>query len=242
MAVYRAKGLAWIKVRENDWQSPIAKFFTDEEKEKMRQRLDMAPGDLVFFVADQAKITNDALGNLRNHLGAKLKLTDPDEFNFVWVTHFPMFEYDETEKRYQALHHPFTSPLESDYDLLETDPLKVNSRAYDMVLNGSEIGGGSIRIHQKDLQIKILKSLGMEKEEYEEKFGFLIAALDSGAPPHGGLAFGLDRLMTILCGGDSIREVIAFPKTQKGACLLTDAPSPASRDQLMELALKIDLE
>ena len=242
VAVYRAKGLAWIKVRENDWQSPIAKFFTDEEKEKMRQRLDMAPGDLVFFVADQAKITNDALGNLRNHLGAKLKLTDPDEFNFVWVTHFPMFEYDETEKRYQALHHPFTSPLESDYNLLETDPLKVNSRAYDMVLNGSEIGGGSIRIHQKDLQIKILKSLGMEKEEYEEKFGFLIAALDSGAPPHGGLAFGLDRLMTILCGGDSIREVIAFPKTQKGACLLTDAPSPASRDQLMELALKIDLE
>ena len=242
VAVYRAKGLAWIKVRENDWQSPIAKFFTDEEKEKMRQRLDMAPGDLIFFVADQAKITNDALGNLRNHLGAKLKLTDPDEFNFVWVTHFPMFEYDETEKRYQALHHPFTSPLESDYDLLETDPLKVNSRAYDMVLNGSEIGGGSIRIHQKDLQIKILKSLGMEKEEYEEKFGFLIAALDSGAPPHGGLAFGLDRLMTILCGGDSIREVIAFPKTQKGACLLTDAPSPASRDQLMELALKIDLE
>jgi aspartyl-tRNA synthetase len=242
VAVYRAKGLAWIKVRENDWQSPIAKFFTDEEKEKMRQRLDMAPGDLVFFVADQAKITNDALGNLRNHLGAKLKLTDPDEFNFVWVTHFPMFEYDETEKRYQALHHPFTSPLEPDYDLLETDPLKVNSRAYDMVLNGSEIGGGSIRIHQKDLQIKILKSLGMEKEEYEEKFGFLIAALDSGAPPHGGLAFGLDRLMTILCGGDSIREVIAFPKTQKGACLLTDAPSPASRDQLMELALKIDLE
>ena len=242
VAVYRAKGLAWIKVRENDWQSPIAKFFTDEEKEKMRQRLDMAPGDLVFFVADQAKITNDALGNLRNHLGAKLKLTDPNEFNFVWVTHFPMFEYDETEKRYQALHHPFTSPLESDYDLLETDPLKVNSRAYDMVLNGSEIGGGSIRIHQKNLQIKILKSLGMEKEEYEEKFGFLIAALDSGAPPHGGLAFGLDRLMTILCGGDSIREVIAFPKTQKGACLLTDAPSPASRDQLMELALKIDLE
>ena len=242
VAVYRAKGLAWIKVRENDWQSPIAKFFTDEEKEEMRQRLDMAPGDLVFFVADQAKITNDALGNLRNHLGAKLKLTDPNEFNFVWVTHFPMFEYDETEKRYQALHHPFTSPLESDYNLLETDPLKVNSRAYDMVLNGSEIGGGSIRIHQKDLQIKILKSLGMEKEEYEEKFGFLIAALDSGAPPHGGLAFGLDRLMTILCGGDSIREVIAFPKTQKGACLLTDAPSPASRDQLMELALKIDLE
>ena len=153
-----------------------------------------------------------------------------------------MFEYDETEKRYQALHHPFTSPLESDYDKLETDPLAVNSRAYDMVLNGSEIGGGSIRIHQKDLQIKILKALGMEKEEYDSKFGFLISALDSGAPPHGGFAFGLDRLMTILCGGDSIREVIPFPKTQKGACLLTDAPSPAASDQLMELSIKVDLE
>ncbi len=242
VGVYRAKGLAWIKVRENEWQSPIAKFFSDEEKQQMADRLNMEPGDLVFFVADQPKITNDALGNLRNHLGAKLGLMDPKEFNFVWVTHFPMFEYDETEKRYQALHHPFTSPLESDCDLLETDPLAMNSRAYDMVLNGSEIGGGSIRIHQKDLQIKVLKALGMEKEEYEGKFGFLIAALDSGAPPHGGLAFGLDRLMTILCGGDSIREVIPFPKTQKGACLLTDAPSPAATDQLMELSIKVDLE
>ncbi|MFZ2633536.1 MAG: aspartate--tRNA ligase [Desulfosalsimonadaceae bacterium] len=241
-AVYRAKGLAWIKVRENEWQSPITKFFSEDEKRKMAERLDMQPGDLVFFVADQAKITNDALGNLRNHLGAKLGLIDPNEFRFVWVTHFPMFEYDETEKRYQATHHPFTSPLEADWDRLETDPLSVNSRAYDMVLNGSEIGGGSIRIHQKDLQIRILTMLGMEKEEYEGKFGFLIAALDSGAPPHGGLAFGLDRLMAILCGSDSIREVIPFPKTQKGACLLTDAPSAVSREQLMELALKIDLK
>ncbi len=242
VGVYRAKGLAWVKVRENEWQSPIAKFFTDDEKQQMADRLNMEPGDLIFFVADQPKITNDALGNLRNHLGAKLGLMDPNEYNFVWVTHFPMFEYDETEKRYQALHHPFTSPLESDCGLLETDPLAMNSRAYDMVLNGSEIGGGSIRIHQKDLQIKVLKALGMEKEEYEEKFGFLISALDSGAPPHGGLAFGLDRLMTILCGGDSIREVIPFPKTQKGACLLTDAPSPAAAEQLMELAIKVDLE
>jgi len=242
VGVYRAKGLAWIKVREDGWQSPIAKFFSDEEKQQMSDRLNMEPGDLIFFVADQPKITNDALGNLRNHLGAKLGLTDPKEYNFVWVTHFPMFEYDETEKRYQALHHPFTSPLESDYDLLETDPLAMNSRAYDMVLNGSEIGGGSIRIHQKDLQIKVLEALGMDKEEYEGKFGFLISALDSGAPPHGGLAFGLDRLMTILCGGDSIREVIPFPKTQKGACLLTDAPSPAATDQLMELSIKVDSE
>ena len=242
VSVYRAKGLAWIKIRENEWQSPITKFFTEEEKQKMADRLNMEAGDLVFFVADQPKIVNESLGYLRNHLGEKLGLINSDEFNFLWVTHFPMFEYDETEKRYQALHHPFTSPLESDYDKLETDPLAVNSRAYDMVLNGSEIGGGSIRIHQKDLQIKILKTLGMKKEEYNSKFGFLISALDSGAPPHGGLAFGLDRLMTILCGGDSIREVIPFPKTQKGSCLLTDAPSPASREQLMELGIKVDLE
>jgi aspartyl-tRNA synthetase len=242
VSVYRAKGLAWIKIRENEWQSPITKFFTEEEKQKMADRLNLEPGDLVFFVADQPKIVNESLGYLRNHLGEKLGLIDPDEFNFLWVTHFPMFEYDETEKRYQALHHPFTSPLESDYDKLETDPLAVNSRAYDMVLNGSEIGGGSIRIHQKDLQVKILKTLGMEKEEYDAKFGFLINALDAGAPPHGGLAFGLDRLMTILCGGDSIREVIPFPKTQKGSCLLTEAPSAASREQLMELGIKVDLE
>ncbi len=239
--IYRAKGLAWIKVRENEWQSPITKFFSDKEKQQMAKRLDMKPGDLVFFGADSAKVVNEAMGQLRNHLGRKLKLIDESAFQFVWVTHFPMFEYDETEKRYQALHHPFTSPLESDYDKLESDPLAVRSRAYDLVLNGSEIGGGSIRIHRKDLQVRILKGLGMEQEEYEAKFGFLLSALDSGAPPHGGLAFGFDRLMTILCGGGSIREVIAFPKTQKAACLLTDAPSPASRAQLQELALKIDL-
>ncbi|MGB9498623.1 MAG: aspartate--tRNA ligase [Dissulfuribacterales bacterium] len=242
VSVYRAKGLAWIKVREDEWQSPITKFFSEAEKQKMADRLNMEVGDLVFFVADQSKVVNESLGYLRNHLGEKLGLIPPDEFNFLWVTHFPMFEYDETEKRYQALHHPFTSPVETDCDKLETDPLAVNSMAYDMVLNGSEIGGGSIRIHQKDLQIRVLKTLGMEKEEYDSKFGFLISALDSGAPPHGGLAFGLDRLMIILCGGDSIREVIPFPKTQKGACLLTDAPSPASREQLMELAIKVDLE
>jgi len=242
VAVYRAKGMAWIKVRADEWQSPIVKFFSAAEKQQMAERLSMETGDLVFFVADQPKIVNDSLGNLRNHLGAKLGLVPKDEFKFVWVTHFPMFEYDETEKRYQATHHPFTSPLEADWDRLETEPLSVNSRAYDMVLNGSEIGGGSIRIHQKDLQIRILSMLGMEKQEYEAKFGFLITALDSGAPPHGGLAFGLDRLMTILCGGDSIREVIAFPKTQKGSCLLTDAPSPAGREQLMELGIRVGLE
>ena len=238
VAVYRAKGLAWIKVKEDSWQSPIAKFFTDEEKDALAERIEMAPGDLVFFVADQPKITNEALGHLRHHLGKKLGLINENEYRFVWVTHFPMLEYDETEKRYQALHHPFTSPVEEDYDKLESDPLSVRSRAYDLVLNGSEIGGGSIRIHQRELQEKVLSALGMPREEYEQKFGFLLSALDSGAPPHGGIAFGFDRLVMLLCGQSSIRDVIAFPKTQRASCLLTDAPSAAGREQLLELALK----
>ena len=239
VAIYRAKGLAWVKVKEDAWQSPIAKFFSDEEKAALAQRIDMEPGDLVFFVADMPKVTNEALGHLRNHLGKKLGLIDENEFRFLWVTRFPMFEYNEDEKRYQALHHPFTAPLEEDYELLESDPLKVRSRAYDLVLNGSEIGGGSIRIHQKELQEKIFGALGMNPEEYEEKFGFLLSALDSGAPPHGGLAFGFDRLVMILCGQQSIRDVIAFPKTQKAACLMTNAPSETSKTQLNELSLKL---
>jgi aspartyl-tRNA synthetase len=238
-AVYRAKGLAWIKVREDGWQSPIAKFFTDEEKEKLAERIDMKKGDLVFFVADQPKIVNDALGHLRNHLAGKLKLIDENEFRFLWVTQFPMMEYDENEKRYQAMHHPFTAPLEEDYDLLNENPPAVRSRAYDLVLNGSEIGGGSIRIHQKGLQERVFEALGMTPESYGEKFGFLLSALDSGAPPHGGIAFGFDRLVMMLCGGSSIRDVIAFPKTQKAACLLTNAPSETSRAQLDELSLRI---
>ncbi len=238
-AVYRAKGLAWIKVREDGWQSPIAKFFTDEEKEKLAERIDMKTGDLIFFVADQAKIANDALGHLRNHIAARLKLIDENDFRFTWVTQFPMMEYDETEKRYQAMHHPFTAPLEEDYGLLRENPPAVRSRAYDLVLNGSEIGGGSIRIHQKELQEKIFAALGMSSESYNEKFGFLLSALDSGAPPHGGIAFGFDRLVMMLCGGTSIRDVIAFPKTQKAACLLTNAPSETGKAQLDELCLRI---
>jgi len=239
VAVYRAKGMAWIKVREDGWQSPIAKFFTDAEKQALAERIDMQPGDVVFFVADQAAVVHDSLGQLRNHLGQKLGLIDTKRFNFLWVTRFPMFEYDEAEKRYQALHHPFTAPLEEDYEKLETAPLTVKSRAYDLVLNGFEVGGGSIRIHQRELQERIFKTLGMDPEGYTEKFGFLLSALDSGAPPHGGIAFGLDRLMMLLCGESSIRDVIAFPKTQKAACLLTSAPSIPAQAQLDELFIRI---
>ncbi len=239
VAVYRAKGLAWIKVRENEWQSPIAKFFTDDEKSALARRIEMEPGDLVFFVADQPKIANEALGQLRNLLGRKLGLIDESVFNFVWITEFPLLEYDETEKRFQALHHPFTAPFEEDYGLLTDNPLKVKSRAYDLVLNGSEIGGGSIRIHQKDIQEKVFEALGLKRETYEQKFDFLLSALESGAPPHGGIAFGFDRLVMLLCGQSSIRDVIAFPKTQKAACLLTNAPSKADKAQLEELYLKV---
>jgi aspartyl-tRNA synthetase len=238
-AVYKAKGLAWIKIKENEWQSPIAKFFTDDEKEALRKALDLEPGDIVFFVADQPKITNEALGQLRNELARQLDLISDDTYKFTWVTHFPLVEYDDNEKRYQALHHPFTSPLEEDIDKLSSDPLSVKSRAYDLVLNGIEIGGGSIRIHSSELQSKVLDCLGIDETEANEKFGFLLNALESGAPPHGGIAFGLDRLIMLLCKEDSIRNVIAFPKTQKATCLLTDAPSKPGMVQLQELAIKI---
>jgi len=238
-SIYKAKGLAWIKINEDGWQSPIVKFFSEEEKQAMKERLDLEVGDIVFFVADKPQITNEALGQLRNELARRLELIDNNIFEFVWVTHFPLVEYDETEKRYQALHHPFTSPVEEDIDKLDTNPAEVKSRAYDIVLNGVEIGGGSIRIHSDQMQQKVLKMLGIEEKEAKEKFGFLLDALASGAPPHGGIAFGLDRLVMLLCGEDSIRNVIAFPKTQKATCLLTRAPSVASIKQLQELSIRV---
>ena len=239
VAVYRAKGMAWIKVKENEWQSPITKFFSDRERAALAKRIAMEPGDLVFFVAGEPKVVNDSLGHLRNHLGKTLGLIAEDEFKFLWVTRFPMFEYDETEKRLQALHHPFTSPLEEDLDLLSKEPLAVKSRAYDLVLNGFEIGGGSIRIHQRGIQEEVFEALDMDRTTYEGKFGFLLEALDSGAPPHGGIALGVDRLVMLMGGQSSIRDVIAFPKTQKATCSLTGAPAEINKQQLDELYLKL---
>ncbi len=239
VAIYKARGLAWVKVKaDGSWQSPIAKFFTSGQQRAMAERLDMAPEDLIFFAADSPAVVNDALGNLRNVVAEKLDLIDPEQLNFVWVTDFPFFEYDEAEKRYQAMHHPFTAPHDTDFEKLETAPEAVRSRAYDLVLNGTEIGGGSIRIHQRALQETMFAALGMSPETYRSKFGFLLEALDSGAPPHGGIALGFDRLVMMLCQADSIRDVIAFPKTQKAACVLTDAPSEVEPAQLEELFLK----
>jgi aspartyl-tRNA synthetase len=240
---FGAKGLAWVKVKAGgEWQSPIAKFFTDEERQNMSSVLGAEENDVLFFVADSGSVVLQALSELRLELARRLDLIDKNSFNFVWVVDFPLLEYDHDEKRHTAVHHPFTAPKEEDMELLEKDPGSVRSKAYDLVLNGVEIGGGSIRIHQKELQDIIFKALGISKEEAEDKFGFLLQALELGAPPHGGVAFGLDRLLMILTGRESIRDVIAFPKTQKATCPLTEAPASVGRKQLTELYLRPDWE
>jgi aspartyl-tRNA synthetase len=241
VAQFGAKGLAWVKMKEGgEWQSPIAKFFTDAERHTMAAALDAKAGDLLFFVADSPKVVHHALSELRLELGRMLNLIDTKTYDLLWVTDFPLLEYDEEAKRYTAVHHPFTMPNEEDLDLLDSDPGKVRSRAYDLVLNGTEIGGGSLRIHQKAMQDRAFAALSISAEEAHDKFNFLLTALEMGAPPHAGIAFGLDRLMMILAGCDSIRDVIAFPKTQKATCPLTDAPSSVARKQLTELHLRPD--
>ena len=241
VAQFGAKGLAWVKMKgDGEWQSPIAKFFSDEERAAMTAALEAEEGDLLFFGADKPSVVFQVLGELRVELARRLNLLDNKVFNFLWVTDFPLVEYDEREKRFQALHHPFTAPREEDLDKLADDPAAVLSRAYDLVLNGTEIGGGSIRIHTKEVQDQVLAALGIDQEEAGDKFGFLLKALELGAPPHGGLAFGLDRLMMIIAGRDSIRDVIAFPKTQKATCSMTEAPSSVARKQLTELYLRPD--
>jgi len=239
VAVYGAKGLAWARINATDWTSPIYKFLRPEEVEKINKAMGAKESDIIFFVADVPRVVNDSLGNLRLHLAKKLNLFKPDDLAFSWITEFPLMEYSDSEKRYVSMHHPFTSPVLEDVALLNSQQGKVRARAYDLVLNGSEIGGGSIRIHRKDLQAQVFKVLGLSNEEARSKFGFLLDALEYGAPPHGGIAFGLDRLTMIMTRAESIRDVIAFPKTQKAACLLSDAPSKVSIEQLMELSLKI---
>ncbi len=238
--IYRAKGMAWIVVTEDELKSPITKFFNEKEIQAILDRTKAEPGDILMFVADKDQIVYDALGNLRLEIGKKMNLIDKEAYQFVWVTDFPLLEYDEEEKRYVAKHHPFTSPRDEDIDLLDTEPAKVCAKAYDIVLNGVEIGGGSIRVHSSELQQKIFETLGFSKEEAWERFGFLMEAFKYGTPPHGGIAYGLDRLVMLLAGCDSIRDVIAFPKVQNASELMINSPDEVSGKQLKELHIKID--
>lgn len=242
VGIYGAKGLAWMQIQEDgSVKSPIAKFFSEAHLSNILKTAAAEPGDLLLFVADKPAVVAQALGALRIEMAKRRNLIDHDALAFTWVVDFPMFEYDEEEKRYVAMHHPFTAPRDEDLPLLQTDPGKVYAKAYDMVLNGTEIGGGSIRIHRRDVQKQVFSAIGLTDEQAAEKFGFMMNAFEYGAPPHGGLAFGLDRLIMIMAQRDSIRDVIAFPKTQSAACLMTQAPNDVDEKQLRELHIKTSL-
>ena len=240
---YGAKGLAYLAVNEDgSYKSSFAKFMTEEELHSLVEHMQGTPGDLLLFAADKNKLVWEVLGALRLELAKQLELIDSNQYNFLWVTDFPLLEWSEEENRFMAMHHPFTMPMEEDWDKIDSDPGAVRAKAYDIVLNGTELGGGSVRIHQNDIQEKMLEALGFTKESAYEQFGFLLDAFRYGVPPHAGLAYGLDRMVMLMMKCDSIRDVIAFPKVKDASCLMTDAPNVVDEKQLEELALVIDLE
>ncbi|WP_416198125.1 MAG: aspartate--tRNA ligase [Sporanaerobacter sp.] len=239
---FGAKGLAWIKITNEGITSPIAKFLGEEELNEIIKRMNGKENDLLLFVADKSSVVFDSLGNLRIEIAKKLDIIDKNDLKLIWITEFPLFEYDDEEQRYVAKHHPFTHPMDEDIELLETEPEKVRAKAYDIVINGDEMGGGSIRINNRKLQERMFKALGFTMEEAWDKFGFLLEAFKYGTPPHGGLAYGFDRLIMLFTNNDNIRDVIAFPKTQSATCLLTGAPTDVSVEQLKEVHVKLDIK